>query len=118
MPAVPQDPDKRLAKMPRTAGHHHSHRVSVPSAGIAYREASLGNQHSASARNVAGPLAISRCARMKAPIVRVAPEASVWALSLEGAMGLKSRAWYDRFVIRNIIDLYAIARSFLLLRGH
>jgi hypothetical protein len=47
--------------------------------------------------------------------VRVAPEASVRALSLEGAMGLKSRAWRDRLVIRNIIDRHAVARSFLLL---
>ena len=44
--------------------------------------------------------------------VRVEPEASVRALSLEDAVGLKARAWHDRFVIRDIIDLHAVASSF------
>ncbi len=38
--------------------------------------------------------------------------ASVRALSLEDAVGLKARAWHDRFVIRDIIDLHAVASSF------
>jgi hypothetical protein len=44
--------------------------------------------------------------------VRVEREASVRALSLEDAVGLKARAWHDRFVIRDIIDLHAAASSF------
>jgi Nucleotidyl transferase AbiEii toxin, Type IV TA system len=44
--------------------------------------------------------------------VRVDPEVSVRALSLDDAVGLKARAWHDRFVIRDIIDLHAVAGSF------
>jgi hypothetical protein len=36
----------------------------------------------------------------------------VRALSLDDAVGLKARAWHDRFVIRDIIDLHAIADAF------
>jgi hypothetical protein len=38
--------------------------------------------------------------------------ASVRALSLEDTVGLKARAWHDRFVIRDIIDLHAVASAF------
>ena len=34
------------------------------------------------------------------------------ALSLDDAVGLKARAWHDRFVIRDIIDLHAAADAF------
>ena len=34
------------------------------------------------------------------------------ALSLDDAVGLKARAWHDRFVIRDIIDLHAVADTF------
>lgn len=44
--------------------------------------------------------------------VQIDPEASVRALSLEDTVGLKARAWHDRFVIRDIIDLYAVASAF------
>jgi hypothetical protein len=44
--------------------------------------------------------------------VRINPEASVRALSLEDTVGLKARAWHDRFVIRDIIDLHAVASTF------
>ena len=37
---------------------------------------------------------------------------SVRALSLEDTVGLKARAWHDRFVIRDIIDLHAAASAF------
>ena len=37
------------------------------------------------------------------------PAASVRAVSLEDTVGLKARAWHDRFVIRDIIDLHAVA---------
>ena len=33
-------------------------------------------------------------------------------LSLEDTVGLKARAWHDRFVIRDIIDLHAAAGTF------
>ena len=33
-------------------------------------------------------------------------------LSLRDAVGLKARAWHDRFVIRDIIDLHAVSGSF------
>jgi hypothetical protein len=36
----------------------------------------------------------------------------VRALSLEDTVGLKARAWHDRFVIRDIIDLHAAAGTF------
>jgi hypothetical protein len=38
--------------------------------------------------------------------------ASVRAVSLEDTVGLKTRAWHDRFVIRDIIDLHAVAGTF------
>jgi len=44
--------------------------------------------------------------------VQLNPETSVRALSLQDAVGLKVRAWHDRFVIRDIIDLHAAAGSF------
>jgi len=44
--------------------------------------------------------------------VQVTPAASVRAVSLEDTVGLKARAWHDRFVIRDIIDLHAVADSF------
>ena len=44
--------------------------------------------------------------------VQLAPGASVRALSLDDAVGLKARAWHDRFVIRDIIDLHAAADAF------
>jgi hypothetical protein len=44
--------------------------------------------------------------------VQVTPAASVRALSLEDTVGLKARAWHDRFVIRDIIDLHAVAGAF------
>lgn len=37
--------------------------------------------------------------------VQVTAMTSVRALSLEDTVGLKARAWHDRFVIRDIIDL-------------
>jgi hypothetical protein len=33
-------------------------------------------------------------------------------VSLEDTVGLKARAWHDRFVIRDIIDLHAVAGTF------
>jgi len=36
----------------------------------------------------------------------------VRAVSLEDTVGLKARAWHDRFVIRDIIDLHAVAGTF------
>jgi hypothetical protein len=44
--------------------------------------------------------------------VELAPAASVRALSLDDTVGLKARAWHDRFVIRDIIDLHAVASAF------
>jgi Nucleotidyl transferase AbiEii toxin, Type IV TA system len=44
--------------------------------------------------------------------VQLTPVASVRALSLEDTVGLKARAWHDRFVIRDIIDLHAVAGTF------
>jgi hypothetical protein len=44
--------------------------------------------------------------------VQITPAASVWAVSLEDTVGLKARAWHDRFVIRDIIDLHTVARTF------
>jgi hypothetical protein len=44
--------------------------------------------------------------------VQIIGGASVRALSLEDAVGLKARAWHDRFVIRDIIDLHAVADAF------
>ena len=44
--------------------------------------------------------------------VQVTPAASVRAVSLEDTVGLKARAWHDRFVIRDIIDLHAVAGTF------
>ncbi len=44
--------------------------------------------------------------------VRINAEASVRALSLEDTVGLKAHAWHDRFVIRDIIDLHAVASAF------
>jgi hypothetical protein len=37
---------------------------------------------------------------------------SVRILSLDDTVGLKARAWHDRFVIRDIIDLHAVASTF------
>jgi hypothetical protein len=36
----------------------------------------------------------------------------VRAVSLDDTVGLKARAWHDRFVIRDIIDLHAVAGTF------
>ena len=44
--------------------------------------------------------------------VQVTARTSVRALSLEDTVGLKARAWHDRFVIRDIIDLHAAAGAF------
>jgi hypothetical protein len=44
--------------------------------------------------------------------VQITGAASVRALSLKDTVGLKARAWHDRFVIRDIIDLYAVASTF------
>jgi hypothetical protein len=44
--------------------------------------------------------------------VQLGPAASVRALSLDDTVGLKARAWHDRFVIRDIIDLHAVASTF------
>jgi hypothetical protein len=44
--------------------------------------------------------------------VQVTATTSVRALSLEDTVGLKARAWHDRFVIRDIIDLHAAAGTF------
>lgn len=44
--------------------------------------------------------------------VQVTARTSVRALSLEDTVGLKARAWHDRFVIRDIIDLHAAAGTF------
>jgi hypothetical protein len=44
--------------------------------------------------------------------VQVASAASLRAVSLDDAVGLKARAWHDRFVIRDIIDLHAAAATF------
>jgi hypothetical protein len=44
--------------------------------------------------------------------VQITPAAGVRALSLDDTVGLKARAWYDRFVIRDIIDLHGIASAF------
>ena len=44
--------------------------------------------------------------------VQVTSTASVRAVSLEDTVGLKARAWHDRFVIRAIIDLHAVAGTF------
>jgi hypothetical protein len=44
--------------------------------------------------------------------VQITPAASVRAVSLEDTVGLKARAWHDRFVIRDIIDLHAVAGTF------
>jgi hypothetical protein len=44
--------------------------------------------------------------------VQLEPAASVRALSLDDTVSLKARAWHDRFVIRDIIDLRAVASTF------
>lgn len=44
--------------------------------------------------------------------VQITPGASVRALSLDDTVGLKARALHDRFVIRDIIDLHAVADAF------
>jgi hypothetical protein len=44
--------------------------------------------------------------------VQVTPAAGVRALSLDDTVGLKARAWHDRFVIRDIIDLHGVASVF------
>lgn len=44
--------------------------------------------------------------------VQITPAASVRAVSLEDTVGLKARTWHDRFVIRDIIDLHAVAGTF------
>jgi Nucleotidyl transferase AbiEii toxin, Type IV TA system len=43
---------------------------------------------------------------------KIAPGVSVQALSLDDTVGLKARAWQDRFVIRDIVDLHAAAGAF------
>jgi hypothetical protein len=44
--------------------------------------------------------------------IKIAPAVSVRALSLDDTVGLKARAWHDRFVIRDIIDLHAVGSVF------
>lgn len=44
--------------------------------------------------------------------VQITPAASVRAVSFEDTVGLKARAWHDRFVVRDIIDLHAVAGTF------
>jgi hypothetical protein len=44
--------------------------------------------------------------------VQITDAESVRAVSLEDTVGLKARAWHDRFVIRDIIDLHAVAGTF------
>jgi hypothetical protein len=44
--------------------------------------------------------------------VQITPAASVRAVSLDDTVGLKARAWHDRCVIRDIIDLHAVAGTF------
>ncbi len=44
--------------------------------------------------------------------VQITAAVSVRAVSLEDTVGLKARAWHDRFVIRDIIDLHAVAGTF------
>ena len=44
--------------------------------------------------------------------VQITDAVSVRAASLEDTVGLKARAWHDRFVIRDIIDLHAVAGTF------
>jgi len=44
--------------------------------------------------------------------VQITPAATVRALSLDDTVGLKARAWHDRLVIRDIIDLHAVASAF------
>jgi hypothetical protein len=44
--------------------------------------------------------------------VQLTPGASVRVVSLDDAVGLKARAWHDRFVIRDIVDLHAAADAF------
>ncbi|HEY3907990.1 MAG TPA: nucleotidyl transferase AbiEii/AbiGii toxin family protein, partial [Streptosporangiaceae bacterium] len=44
--------------------------------------------------------------------VQIPGAASVRALSLDDTVGLKARAWHDRFVIRDIIDLHSVAGTF------
>jgi len=50
--------------------------------------------------------------------VQITPAASVRAVSLEDTVGLKARAWHDRFVIRDIIDLHAVAGTFSYADSH
>jgi hypothetical protein len=44
--------------------------------------------------------------------VQITDAESVRAVSLQDTVGLKARAWHDRFVIRDIIDLHAVAGTF------
>jgi hypothetical protein len=44
--------------------------------------------------------------------VQITEAATVRALSLDDTVGLKARAWHDRFVIRDIIDLHSVADTF------
>jgi predicted nucleotidyltransferase component of viral defense system len=44
--------------------------------------------------------------------VQITDAVSVRAVSFEDTVGLKARAWHDRFVIRDIIDLHAVAGTF------
>jgi hypothetical protein len=44
--------------------------------------------------------------------VQIDPRTHLKVISLEDAVGLKARAWHDRFVIRDIIDLHAVADLF------
>lgn len=44
--------------------------------------------------------------------VQITSAVSIRALSLEDTVGLKARAWHDRFVIRDVIDLYAASDAF------
>src|ERR1035437_2200967 len=43
--------------------------------------------------------------------VEVAAAAHLQAVSLDDAVGMKARAWHDRFVPRDIIDLHAVAAT-------
>ena len=60
------------------------------------------------------PLVASRKLRLEPRwvTIQITSAANVRALSLDDTVGLKARAWHDRFVIRDIIDLRAVAGAF------
>ncbi len=57
-------------------------------------------------------MTFSRSTRAKMITVQITNATSIRALSLADTVGLKARALHDRFVIRDIIDLYAVADTF------